>query len=420
MRHRRFWMSKAHRLALRYNFASWLDYFLPLAGIIILVAAVTLLVLRILRLPLAMLWIALAAGLIVAAGLAWHFLRPRLFTSDDALTRLDAIGRLYNRLTAARGGVGEWAAPHKIGDGLRWNWPRLFGAIGPAIIILIATAWVDVPHRNQRERPTEPPVAWEQIESWLQALGQSEVVQAEALEKLRAQMEGLRRQPMENWYNQASLEASDTLREQTEQALKNMLGDMQTSEEAVTAMAKLDETSTPAELKALNESLQKSLRGLEMGNLPLNRELLNELKKIDSTKLKQISAAQLAEMRKKLKAGIRTAEKCVGPSVRAGKNVVTTQSGGKGGGGSTAPLTLKSEPTNLHTKQTETVTNDDVSHASMGDLVDVNSGKHDVRKNAPKSPLEGGLLQSNGKGGEAVWRDALTPEDLEVLRRFFK
>jgi hypothetical protein len=412
-------MSKAHRLALRCNLASWLDYFLPLAGIVTVAAAIALLVLRILRLPLAMLWIALAAGLMVAAGLAWHFSRPHHFTSGDALTRLDAIGRLHNRLTAARAGVGEWATPHKIGDGLRWNWSRLFGAIGPAIIILIGTAWVDVPNRNHRERPTEPPVAWEQIESWLQTLGESQLVQAEALEKLRAQMDGLRQQPMEKWYNQASLEASDTLREQTEQALKNMLSDMQTTEEAMTAVAKLDETSTSTELKALNESLQKSLRGLEMGNLPLNKELLNDLKKIDATKLKQISAEQLAEMRAKLKAGVRTAEKCVGPSVRAGKTVDSSQSGGKGGGGSTAPLTLKSEPTNLHTKQTETVTNDDVSHASLGDLVDVNGGKHDVKKNGPTS-VEGGSIQSNGRGGEAVWRDALTPEDLEVLRRFFK
>lgn len=413
-------MSQAHRIALRRNLAAWLDYFLPLAGLVTVVAAIALLVLRILRLPPAPLWIALAAGLIVAAGMAWHFLRPRLFTSNDALTRLDAIGRLHNRLTAARAGVGEWATPHKVGDGLRWNWPRLFGAIGPAVIILLGAAWVDVPKQNNRERPTEPPVAWEQVESWLQTLGQSQVVQEEAMEKLRSQMDDLRRQPMENWYKQASLEASDTLREQTEQALKNLLGDMQTSEEAMTAVAKLDESSTSAELKALNESLQKSVRGLEMGNLPLNKELLNDLKKIDTTKLKQISAAQLAEMREKMKAGIRAAEKCVGPSVRAGKNVVTTQAGGKGGGGSTAPLTLKSEPTNLHTKQNETVTNDDMSRASMGDLVDVNSGKHEVKKNAPKSPVEGGLLQSNGKGGEAVWRDALTPDDLEVLRRFFK
>lgn len=413
-------MSQARRLALRCNIASWLDYFLPLAGAVTVVAAIALLLLRILRLPLAMLWIAFAALLIIAAALAWHLIKPHRFTARDALTRLDAIGRLHNRLTAARAGVGEWAEPHKIGDGLRWNWRRLFQAIGPAIIILIGTAWVDVPNRNKHVRPTEPPVAWEQIESWLQTLGESDVVQAEALEKLRAQLDGLRRQPVENWYNQASLEASDTLREQTEQALKNMLGDMQTSEEAMTAVAKLNESSTSAELKALNESLQKSLRGLEMGNLPLNKELLNNLKKVDTTKLKQINAAQLAAMREKLKSGIRTAEKCVGPSVRAGKNVVATQGGGKGGGGTTAPLTLKSEPTNLHTKQTETVSNDDVSRASMGDLLDVNSEKHDVKKNAPKSPVVGGLLQSNGKGGEAVWRNTLTPEDLEVLRRFFK
>jgi len=35
-----------------------------------------------------------------------------------------------------------------------------------------------------------------------------------------------------------------------------MLGDMQNSDEAITAMAKLDETSTSAESKALNESLR--------------------------------------------------------------------------------------------------------------------------------------------------------------------
>lgn len=419
MSDQRFWMSKAQRLALRCNIATWLDYFLPLAGAVTVVAAITLLVLRILRLPLAMLWIGLAAGLIIAAGLAGRFLRHRLFTSSDALTRLDVVGRLHNRLTAARAGVGNWAAPEKIRDGLRWNWRRMFVSIGPAVIILAGTAWVDVPHRNTQARATEPPVAWEQIDSWLQTLGESEVVQAEALEKLRAQMESLRRQPVENWYSQASLEASDTLREQTEQALKDMLGDMQNSDEAMTAMAKLDETSTSADSKALNESLQKSVRGLEMGNLPLNKELLNGLKKVDATKLKQISPEQLAKMQEKLKSGIKTAEKCVGPSIRPGPNEVA-QSGGKGGGGGAAPLTLKNEPTNLHTKQTETVTNDDTSRASMGDLVDLNSGKHDIKKNAPKSPVEGGSLQSNGKGGEAVWREALTPEDLEVLRRYFK
>lgn len=162
----------------------------------------------------AIVWIALAAGLIAVAGFAWHFLRPRLFSSDDALARLDAIGRLHNRLTAARAGVSEWATPDKIGDGLRWNWRRIFGATGPAVILLVGTAWVNVPQRTKHERPTEPPVAWEQIESWLQTLEESGVVQAEALETLRAQMDSLRRQPAEHWYSQASLEASDTLREQ--------------------------------------------------------------------------------------------------------------------------------------------------------------------------------------------------------------
>jgi hypothetical protein len=368
----------------------------------------------------ATLWIAFTAVLVAAAALAWRFAKPHFFTTSDALTRFDEIGRLHNRLTAAHLGVGDWAAPDNIGDGFRWNWSRLLGVIGLAIIILSGVAWVDVPNRKNRERTSEPPLAWEQIESWLQTLEQSQLVQAEALEKLREQMNEIRQQPMENWYNQASLEASDTLREQTEQALKKMLSDMQTSEEAMAAATKLDETSTPGEFKALNESLQKSLHGLEMGNLPLNKELLKDLKKIDTSRLTQVSEAQLAEMRAKLKAGVRVCEKCVGPSIRAGKSIVTSQSGGKGGGGTTAPLTLKSEATNLHTKETEALTNDDVSRPSLGDIAAVNKGEHEINKNAPKLPVEGGSIESSGGGGDAVWRSTLTPEDLEVLRRYFK
>src|SRR5206468_930773 len=212
------------------------------------------------------------------------------------------------------------------------------------------------------------------------------------------------------WYNQSSLEASDTLREKTEQALKIMRDELQKSEDALAAASNFDQSSSPGELKALTESLQKSLHGLEMGNLPLNKELLSDLKKIDMSKIKQLDPSQLAKMREKLKAGVRVCQKCVGPTVREGEEIAC-QSGGIGGGGKSAPLTVKQTPTDLHTKETDTVSNADMSHATIGDVVGVNKGEHAVKKTAPKQPVAAGAVGSSGTGGEVVWRDSFTPEE---------
>jgi hypothetical protein len=244
-------------------------------------------------------------------------------------------------------------------------------------------------------------------------------MEPEAFKKLRDDIDQIRQQLPDNWYSQSSLEASDTLREKTEQALKSTLNNLQSSDKTIAAATTLVHSSAPSELKALNDSLQESLRGLEMGGLPLNKELLGDLKRIDMTKLKQLDASQLSKMREKLKAGIRVCEKCVGPSVRAGKEV-TGQSGGKGGGGKTAPLTLKQAPTNLRTNQSESISNDDLSRAALGDALAVNKGQHEVRKTALKTPLAGGSIGSTGQGGEAVWRASFTPEEREMLQRYFK
>jgi hypothetical protein len=419
MRDQSFWIGKARRLALRRNLACWLELFLPLACGIAVAGAIALLVLRILKFPVTPFWIAVGGILLAGVAVTAWLSSRRFFTTNDALTRLDEVGRLHNRLTAAQAGVGDWPAPRELKDGAHWNLSRLLGPIALSIFVLTGAAWVNVPDRRNHDRVVEPPLAWGQVDSWLQTLDQSQLIQPESLEKLRAEMDELRQQPAENWYSQSSLEASDTLREKTEQALKSMLMDMQKADDAVAAAGKLGQTSPPGELKSVNESLQNALHGLEMGNLPMNKEMLSELKKIDAAKLKQIDPKLLAEMQQKLKAGMKACEKCLGPSVRPGKEI-SMQAGGEGGGGKPAPLTLKKSPTDLRSENTDTVSSDDVSHAALGDVTGINKGEHDVKKKAPKGPVTGGSIESNGQGGEAVWRDSLTPEEQKVLQRFFK
>ena len=419
MRERSFWTAKGRRLAIRRNVACWLDIFVPSSCAIGLFGAGALLVARLLRFSQNSVWLGIAIASFLGAIASWWFARRRFFTLEDGLTRLDHIGGLHNRLSAARVGVGSWPRPRELRDDARWHWLRLIGPIGLALLVLIGAAYVKVPHRNRHEPITEQPLAWVQIESWLKTLQESQLIQAEALKKLGADMDELRQQLPENWYNQSSLEASDTLREKTEQALRSLRDDLHKTEDALAAGSTVNQSSSSGELKMLNESLQKALHGLEMGNLPLNKELLSNLRKLDLSKVKQLDASQLAKLREKLKSGVRVCEKCVGPSVRAGKEIAG-QAGGTGGGGKSAPLTAKQAPTDLHTKETDTVSNTDLSRATIGDVSGVDKAEHTVKKTAPKQPVSGGVITSAGTGGEAVWRDSLTPEEREVLQRFFK
>jgi hypothetical protein len=202
-----------------------------------------------------------------------------------------------------------------------------------------------------------------------------------------------------------------------------MLQHLEKAEETVAAAQKSGEKSAPGQLKELNDVFQKSLQGLEMGNLPLNKEMVSDLKKFDATKLKQVTAAQLAEMRSKMQAGKRVAEQCVRPGANLKNSLVGENpgDGGPGGGGSPAPLALKKEATNLRTKETDSVSNEDSSQALPGEVVGVERGAHDINTD-PVAPqmVAGGSIMSAGEGGEAVRHESFTPEEREVLQRFFK
>ncbi len=78
------------------------------------------------------------------------------------------------------------------------------------------------------------------------------------------------------------------------------------------------------------------------------------------------------------------------------------------------------QETQLGTTTTETVSNDDLSNAAVGDLMGLGSGKHEVDNNAWNGPQAGGTISSTGSGGEAVWEQSATPREQEALRRFFQ
>ncbi len=93
--------------------------------------------------------------------------------------------------------------------------------------------------------------------------------------------------------------------------------------------------------------------------------------------------------------------------------------GGPGGGGGPAPLHM-GEKSAAQAGGAEQLKANDRSHDTLGDLEGLSAGKHKVDKDAYKGPVAAGAISSDGEGSESVWRDNLTPEERETLRKYFK
>jgi hypothetical protein len=66
------------------------------------------------------------------------------------------------------------------------------------------------------------------------------------------------------------------------------------------------------------------------------------------------------------------------------------------------------------------VSNDDMSHAALGETIKISAGEHTVDPTAYRGTQNAGAAQVEGNGGEAVWRSTYDPQEADTLARFFK
>lgn len=415
-----FWLQRARREALRFNLGWWVQMFLPwiiAAGVI---AAIGVLALRSANQQAAPAALA-AAGIILLGTIAALIIaRKKFLTRGEALTRLDADLSLKNRLTSAAEGIGEWPATRPAALSLRWKWTSLLWP--PALSIALASAAFLIPLPEGIARTikaaAEPP-AWTTTQEKLDALRKDEVVQQESLEELQKSLDALRKQPSDQWFRHESLEAGDHLQTQLGRSLCDLQKNIEQALSVLEASRQIEQIQLQALGQPLDDALKQALQGLELGKLPLNQEMLAQLKPLDPSKIRQLSAGEWKKLSEKMKACIGT---CSGD--KAGDAllalILSRQGGGVSRGPGTAPLALKANETQLGTSNTEAVKNDDLSNPALGDLMGLGTNKHKVDEAAWSGPQAGGAMSSNGRGGEAVWQQGATPDEQEALRRFFK
>lgn len=430
-----FWRRRAAIEAAKFNAGWWLQKFLPWVVGLGIVSSIWILALRSAdrELTWALPVVALAgfAGMALALWLA----RRKFLTREEALTRLDADLRLHNRLTCASAGVGEWPSRREGARlALRWKWGSLLWPPLAAAALVAAALVIPLPdaHAKTTSAKVEPPV-WTATQEKIEALRKDEVVQREAVDELQASLDALRRQPSDQWFRHESLEAGDNLQNQMNQSLAELQKNLETALGALEASREIEQSQLQALSQPLDKALSEALQGMEIGKLPLSEEMLKNLKKLDASKIRKLTAAEWKQLSERLKAGIGTCSGGLCEGEKAGGKLMALILGqqgngqdgnlpGNGGitrGPGTAPLTLTDRETQLGTTKTEAVSNDDLSRAAMGDLMGLGTGEHKVDKNTWAGPQAGGSMSAAGTGGDAVWQQAATPAEQGVLKVFF-
>lgn len=250
-----------------------------------------------------------------------------------------------------------------------------------------------------------------------------------------------------------TLEASDALRAQLEHTLEQLEHDLQ---QMTSALDVLSQPSSPHSktLRELREPLNKSRDQLALGRMPLHQQLLDTIDMIDRESLQGLSQSELEHLKSQLRQGTASVREARRRS-RHGRHTPFTEHGlsaspescqpgeshclrqsqpgrqGSTSGGQTgqgelargpgsAPLTLDPRP-----KQTGAGRIEVIRGADAPDENDDYTRKYS--RSAPEvDPSQTHTLSRGGAASDArgrdttVWKQTFTPEERDVLQRFFK
>ena len=384
-----FWIHRANLLALRLNFHHWLARLIPKLAVLLVGTALFDVFRREIGLPARWGVALLIFGTAVVAAWAWLQARKHFCAPGQALTRLETVLGLHNKLSAASAGVIPWPKPPaQIDDGYAPNWNQI------ALPVLAGTLFLWCAHLMPVHRmklgadssPISEPPELAQVQNWINALKAEDMIEPEKLQDMQNALDKLRDRPPQDWYTQGNLEAANSLKELTEQSMNSLAQDLSQADQSVEAMKeKADNASDTTSLQPMQDQLRGAAENLASGNLPLNRELVQQLKNGVSPTDKPLTGKQLEELHEKLakgQAAAQTAPKsnmpmsdemqkamaAAGSGTGMGRRELSPggpNSGGLGGGKKSAPLELQARDKTTPDGSLTAVNSDDMSRVSI-------------------------------------------------------
>ncbi len=435
------WNRLAVALANRLNFGWWLERFNQILAIGLLLFAVALLALRTWRAG----WISaervvfgLGGWFVVVAVVAFFLGRRRFVDPGKVLVRLDEKLRLHNRLVSAAAKVGPWPdlPPDPLGvAGFRWSLSRVWLPGLSTLLLVAAGWWVPIPDSFDAKSEVVGPSAWREMEEWIATLKAEDLIDGEKIEELADRIEELREQPEEKWFSHSSLEATDSLHQSLGLEIRDLAEEMTTLDRHLSALQEFSSPMSEAAKNRAREEIQEALEALEGAGLPLNEALRKQLSEVDPSRLgketlakvsqEQLESLQLQLQKSSGALGAMEGLPEMGEGTDMGMGSGKSQegeipgAGGIGRGEADAPLFFGDQAHDLGSENLERISNGDFSKAAVGEVLGLGETKREIDVMSP-GPSEGGAIGSAGKGGEAVSREMLLPDEQAVLKRYFK
>ncbi|PTX97576.1 hypothetical protein DB346_21550 [Verrucomicrobia bacterium LW23] len=461
------WQGAARSLALQVNANWWLSTFLPILVGSSIAFAVLILMGRKQGVDLQLLWGVYLGMLVLGSAAAVYLSRAKFISADTAMVRLEAVLGLKNRLSSAAAGIGAWPAVPENREGCyaaHWReitWPVLVSAL-----IIGAALWVPMSRtRPAIATPQERPPAVQELQTQLDELARQEVVQEQAIQDAQRALSDLADRPKDEWYDHSKLEAVDALAKMTNDALNQLNNKVQEAQKAFEQMADAPQGTPDEKLQDLQKQLEKAVNDMNSGAMPAHPKVAEQFNGMDPGKVRNLTPEQIKQLKEKMKeASDKLKQACKdgkdgqpgngegdGPGMskqaqnadqqgnrqkrpgqgqkggdqpgQDGMGQDQGQEGGQGGvnrGPGAVPLSFYDDEQRPGEARAEKAEGLDINNLEMNDKQGEAKRAHNVDKNAYRGPESSGSSNNTGAGGDIVWRSSLTPDEDEVLRRFYK
>ncbi|MDP0499018.1 MAG: hypothetical protein Q7P63_02860 [Verrucomicrobiota bacterium JB022] len=339
---------------------------------------------------------------------------------------------LHHRLVLAWQGILPWPSPQPRRPLFRWHWQRpALQALGAVVLLAIATLLSSSPEPKAEDPfAFNPPEDWSRIEAMLDQMEDLDVVEPAALEQWRERLEDLTQQDEQRWFDGASLEATQKLRNDLQREFEDMASQMAAASHEAGDGQPWESGGTG------QQGWEKLVDDLAMGDLPLQRELVDKLSQMNQNNppgLDQKTADQLRQRMRDASNQVAQSlglspddlEPYFGPMPQPGEPGENGEGqGGEGGpdeGGGTAPMILQPFA-DLPTPglEEQLAAELDPNRALPGDTLGVSTA------GAPEEAADfNGSAQSRatletGARSDARLSTRFRPREAEVIERYFQ
>ncbi len=406
-------------MCLRVNLGWFWTYFSPWLVLSMALCGLLVWLLRLQKVDTDPAWF-LGAGFVIVSALgALSKMADKRLNWESAFSRLDVGWKLNHRLVSAWRGVGAWPdlpedpIPLKVKPGYFLG-PLLLGAL-----FLCAAVYLPLPPETLKTDTTrmEPP-DWKTLEALADELEEQDLVEEDATQALKRELEQLRKKPMEEWYDPSTLEATDRLRSRMRTDSERLMQAMNQTSKLLQLADTGKDQLTHTQQQAMQEYLQQMREQMGQGGLQMNQNLLQQLREVDLTQLQQMDQAQLQQLEQELMQNAEAMEQAL---MAAGLISMDGDFPGRGGitrGGGPSDLTLRDFETSVEPVVPMALDPGHIENARMGDLLEVRETEHGDEREVEAAT--GGAVATEGGSGEVVWDQDVLPAEQKVLKEFFK